>query len=62
MLKALDETVEQANAALSHVEQVKKYRVLAGPWTAESGELTPKLSLKRRVIGEKYADVVDSLY
>ncbi|MGW9346332.1 AMP-dependent synthetase/ligase [Nocardiopsis flavescens] len=62
VLKALDELVENANAALSHAEQVKKYRVLAGPWTAESGELTPKLSLKRRVIVDRYADVIDSMY
>ena len=62
VLKAIDETVERANSALSRAEQVKKYRLLAGPWTAESGELTPKLSLKRRVIAERYADVLDELY
>ncbi|MEU1899592.1 AMP-dependent synthetase/ligase [Nocardiopsis dassonvillei] len=62
VLKALDELVESTNASLSQAEQVKKYRVLAGPWTAESGELTPKLSLKRRVIVDRYADVIDSMY
>lgn len=60
--KALDETVAQANAVLAQVEQVKKYKVLGGPWTAESGELTPKLSLKRRVVSERYADVIAELY
>ncbi|GAA2797235.1 AMP-dependent synthetase/ligase [Saccharopolyspora taberi] len=59
---ALDEAVAQANSALARAEQVKKYRVLAGPWTAESGELTPKLSLRRKVIDERYADEIESMY
>ncbi|WP_216216781.1 AMP-dependent synthetase/ligase [Amycolatopsis aidingensis] len=59
---ALDQAVEQANSALARVEQVKKYQVLAQPWTAESGELTPKLSLRRKVIEERYAETIESMY
>jgi long-chain acyl-CoA synthetase len=36
--------------------------VLPVEWTAESGELTPMLTLKRRVVHDRYADVIDSLY
>nr|WP_217422761.1 AMP-dependent synthetase/ligase [Streptomyces sp. 8P21H-1] len=59
---ALDGAVAEANAVLSRAEQVKKYRVLAGPWTAETGELTPKLSLRRRAVDELHAAVIESMY
>ncbi|MBF8175056.1 long-chain fatty acid--CoA ligase [Streptomyces olivaceus] len=62
VLDALDRAVTEANGALSRAEQVKKYRVLAGPWTTESGELTPKLSLRRRAIDELHAATIESMY
>ncbi|HLX92376.1 MAG TPA: long-chain fatty acid--CoA ligase [Puia sp.] len=54
--------VEQANESFNHVEQVKKFELLPRDWSVESGELTPKLSLKRKVIMEKYKDVIDRIY
>ncbi|MEU4048353.1 AMP-dependent synthetase/ligase [Streptomyces olivaceus] len=62
VLDALDRAVTEANGELSRAEQVKKYRVLAGPWTTESGELTPKLSLHRRAIDELHAATIESMY
>ncbi|MFB6788716.1 AMP-dependent synthetase/ligase [Streptomyces olivaceus] len=62
VLDALDRAVTEANGELSRAEQVKKYRVLAGPWTTESGELTPKLSLRRRAIDELHAATIESMY
>ncbi|WP_399141296.1 AMP-dependent synthetase/ligase [Streptomyces sp. NBUA17] len=62
VLDALDRAVTEANGALSRAEHVKKYRVLAGPWTTESGELTPKLSLRRRAIDELHAATIESMY
>ena len=59
---ALEEAVARANEELARVEQIKDFRVLAGPWSAESGELTPKLSLRRKVIAERYADTVEGMY
>ncbi|SFS74586.1 AMP-dependent synthetase/ligase [Saccharopolyspora flava] len=59
---ALEEAVHQANQRLARVEQVKDFRVLAGPWTPESGELTPKLSLRRKVIAERCAAIVEGMY
>ena len=59
---AVDQAVEKANAKLSRVEQVKKYTIIPGPWTPDTGEVTPKLSLRRRVITERYADVIDQMY
>ncbi|QIK75472.1 AMP-dependent synthetase/ligase [Nocardioides piscis] len=56
------DAVDKANAHLSRPEQVKSWELLSQEWTAESAELTPTLKLKRRVVNEKYADVVEGLY
>ena len=54
--------VEEANARLSRIEQVKRYRILATDWLPGGDELTPTMKLKRRPIAEKYADVIEELY
>jgi long-chain acyl-CoA synthetase len=58
----LETAVARANELLSRVEQIKRYHVLDTPWTAESGELTPTLKLRRRVIADRYAGAIDRLY
>jgi long-chain acyl-CoA synthetase len=62
VLKEVGTAVEEANAKLARVQQVKKWRLLPVEWTAETRELTPSLKIKRRVIHAKYADVIDSMY
>ena len=54
--------VGKANEGLAHHETIKKIAVVADEWTPESGELTPSLKLKRRVINEKYKDRINALY
>ncbi|HWJ82909.1 MAG TPA: AMP-dependent synthetase/ligase [Nocardioides sp.] len=54
--------VEQANARLSRVEQIKRFRILPTDWLPGGDELTPTMKLKRRPIAEKYAAVIDELY
>ncbi|MBN9382921.1 MAG: long-chain fatty acid--CoA ligase [Chitinophagaceae bacterium] len=56
------EIIESYNKYFSHVEQVKRFRLLPADWTVETGEMTPKLSLKRKVITEKYRDLIESIY
>lgn len=58
----VQQSVDAANARLSRPEQVKAWELLPEEWTAESEELTPTLKLKRRVVNQKYADVVTGLY
>jgi long-chain acyl-CoA synthetase len=62
VLAAVTAAVAEANQRLARVQQVKSWRLLPVEWTAESGELTPTLKLKRRVVHEKYADAIDTLY
>ncbi|MFL6022451.1 MAG: AMP-binding protein [Marmoricola sp.] len=54
--------VDAANARLSRVEQVKRYRILDVDWLPGGDELTPTMKLKRRPIGEKYAAEIEGLY
>ncbi|MBC5991926.1 AMP-dependent synthetase/ligase [Pontibacter cellulosilyticus] len=60
--KLIKEAVSQYNRNFNPVEQVKKFALIPSEWTIESGELTPTLKLKRRVIQEKYKDLISSLY
>jgi long-chain acyl-CoA synthetase len=62
VLEAVGEAVDAANAQIARVQQVKRWQLLPVEWTAESEELTPTFKLKRRIIHNKYADVIDSLY
>ncbi len=54
--------VENFNKFFNHVEQIKKFELLQHEWGVDSGELTPKLSLKRKVVMEKYHDAVQRIY
>ena len=54
VIQMFEELVESINPAFNHVEQVKKFELLPREWSVETGEMTPKMSLKRKVIMEKY--------
>lgn len=54
--------VENYNQYFNHVEQIKKFELLPWEWTIETGEMTPKLSLKRKVVMEKFRDVIERIY
>lgn len=56
------DAVDLANARLSRIEQVKRYRILDSDWLPGGDELTPTMKLKRRPIAEKYAEVIEELY
>ncbi len=63
--KVLDlykELVDSFNTFFNHVEQIKKFELLPNEWTIDSGELTPTLKLKRKVIMEKYKAAYDRIY
>ncbi|MBO9617597.1 MAG: long-chain fatty acid--CoA ligase [Niabella sp.] len=54
--------IDYHNASFNHVEQIKKFHLLPDEWRVETGEMTPKLSLKRKVILEKFKKEIDEIY
>jgi long-chain acyl-CoA synthetase len=62
VLAEIERGVAAANSHLAKVEQVRRFRVLPNEWTADSGELTPSLKRRRRVIIDRYAGQIDDLY
>lgn len=62
VLVMFQKVVDKYNALFNHVEQIKKFELLPKEWGVETGEMTPKLSLKRKAIMEKYKDVVEKIY
>ena len=54
--------VKKVNAGLEQHETIKKVGVVAEEWNIETGELTPSMKLKRRVILENYKDKIDAMY
>ncbi|WP_406084812.1 AMP-dependent synthetase/ligase [Micromonospora zamorensis] len=62
LLAEIQAAVDAANARLARPEQVKTFEVLPSSWTPASGELTPTLKLRRRVIVDRYGESIDALY
>ena len=58
----IDPFVEALNADLARYETIKKYAILPADFTQETGELTPTMKVKRKVVEAKYKDVLDSFY
>jgi len=56
------ELVESFNKFFNHVEQIKKFELLPDEWSVDTGEMTPKLSIKRKVVMEKYRDAIERIY
>jgi long-chain acyl-CoA synthetase len=56
------EAVRQVNTGLANFETLKRFHVVADEWTIDGGELTSSMKLKRRVVTDRYADVIAVLY
>ena len=56
------EIVREVNGSLANFETLKRFRIVADEWTQDSGELTPSMKIKRRVLTARYAAVIDELY
>jgi len=62
VLRLYRELVDSFNKFFNQVEQIKRFELLPDEWTIDSGELTPTLKLKRKIILEKYKDAYERIY
>ncbi|PYN97547.1 MAG: long-chain fatty acid--CoA ligase [Candidatus Rokuibacteriota bacterium] len=62
VVERVERTVEEKNSKLQSYAKIKKFRVLAGDFTQDGGELTPTLKVKRKVVTEKYRRELEDLY
>ena len=56
------ERIETNQKDLAGFEKIKKFKLMAKPFTQEDGEMTPTMKLKRKVINEKYRNIIDGIY
>jgi long-subunit acyl-CoA synthetase (AMP-forming) len=62
VLSQIDAGVRQVNSRLAPYESIKKWKLLPTEFTVDSGELTPTLKVKRKVVTQKFAQEIESLY
>jgi long-chain acyl-CoA synthetase len=58
----LQEEVKTYNKNFGNTEQIKKFRLVDSEWTTATGELTATLKLKRKIIAEKYKNLIEEIY
>ena len=62
LLAEIELAVKEANQAVSKAEAIRKFAILPVDFTEDTGELTPTLKVKRKVVAEKFAADIDALY
>ena len=57
-----DEIITGLNQELAQYERIKRFALLPKEFSIETGELTPTLKVKRKVVEEKYREIIQALY
>jgi long-chain acyl-CoA synthetase len=60
--KLIEGEIERVNKQFARVEQVKKFRLIEKKLGAEDEELTPTMKLKRKLVSQKYAELIEAMY
>ncbi|MFQ6678241.1 MAG: AMP-dependent synthetase/ligase [Fidelibacterota bacterium] len=61
-IQLFEKEVREAMKNFAKYESVKKFKLVPDEWSVDSGELTPTLKVKRKVVEKKYAELIDSIY
>lgn len=59
--KLIKEEIDRLSAKLADFERIKRFEIVSQPFTIEGGELTPTLKVKRKVIAQKYAALIEQM-
>ena len=62
VIKLIEETVNEFNQLFNQVEQVKKFTLIPREFTIDKGEMTPKLSIRRKSILANFEKEVEAMY
>jgi long-chain acyl-CoA synthetase len=62
VITMIETIVEEYNQLFNQVEQVKRFALIPREWNIDSGEMTPKLSIRRKIVLEHFATEIDALY
>jgi len=62
VIACFEREIEKFNRNFAQYEKIKKFRITPAVWSIEGGEVTPTLKLKRKVILNKYNDLVEQIY
>ena len=62
IVRFYQERIDQNSGDLAGFERIKKFTLLARPFSQDAGEMTPTMKLKRKAINEKFRDLIDGMY
>ena len=62
LLAEVQHAIDEANAAVSRAESIRRFAVLPHDWTEEAGQLTPSLKLRRNVVVREHKDEIAALF
>jgi long-chain acyl-CoA synthetase len=62
LIDAFQNEIDAHNKHFGSWEQIKKFQLTPEEWTIDDGHLTPTMKLKRKVIKDKYDDLIESMY
>lgn len=62
IVELIDQEVQDVNRTLSHVETIKKFKIVPKKLYEEDGEVTPTMKVKRKYINERFADLIREMY
>lgn len=62
IIKLFEKEIQRISAGYGKWEKIKEFRIITDAWSLETGELTPTLKLKRRVIMDRYQSLINEIY
>ena len=62
VIQLIESEIKKLNTNFGQWEQIKKFTLLPAEWTSESGELTPTMKVKRKIISERYRKQIEEMY